>query len=103
MDFFFFFNGITDVDFLNGLVSSSSPISSTSSSSSKATFVSRTSSTSSSISLASCATVLAPAPLKKSLSTIMLNSFQYSKDFPLKFFASRLGCKINIIYINLNN
>ncbi|KAL4196859.1 hypothetical protein AMTRI_Chr04g185260 [Amborella trichopoda] len=117
MVFFFFLDVITEVDFSNGLVvipfvldwigvsgkSLSSPISSTPSSSSKPTIVSRISSTSSSMSLSSCAAVLAPTPSAKSLLTIMLSSFQFSKYFPLKFFARRLDCKINIICINLNN
>ncbi|KAL4193356.1 hypothetical protein AMTRI_Chr06g198990 [Amborella trichopoda] len=102
MVFFFFLDGITDVDFSNGLVvipfvldwtgvsgkSSSSPISSTPSSSSKPTIISCKSSTSSSMSLFSCTVVLAPAPSAKSLPAIILSSFQYSKDFPFKFFAS---------------
>ncbi|KAL4201697.1 hypothetical protein AMTRI_Chr02g259890 [Amborella trichopoda] len=117
MVFVFFLDGITNVDFSNGLVvipfildwtgvpgkSSSSPISSTTSSSSKLTTVYRTASTSSSMSLSSWAVILAPAPSAKSLPTIMLSSFQYSKDFPLKFFASGLDCKINITCINLSN
>ncbi|KAL4182773.1 hypothetical protein AMTRI_Chr11g94800 [Amborella trichopoda] len=115
MVFLFFLGGITDVDFSNGLVvipfvlywtgvsekSSSSPISSISSSS-KPTIVSQTSSTSLLMSLSSCIVVLALAPSAKSLPTIMLSSFQYSNDFPLKFFASGLDININIICINLN-
>ncbi|KAL4189563.1 hypothetical protein AMTRI_Chr08g207770 [Amborella trichopoda] len=103
MVFFFFLDSITDVDFLNGLMSSSSPISSTLSSSFKPTIVSQTSSTSSFMSLSNCVVILASALSAKSLPIIMLSSFQYSKDFPLKFFASGLDCKIKIICINLNN
>ncbi|KAL4199529.1 hypothetical protein AMTRI_Chr03g51590 [Amborella trichopoda] len=113
MIFFFFFNGITDVDFSNRSVVirfvidwigvcgkfSSSPISSTPSSLSKPTIVSRTSS----MSLSSCVAVLAPAPSTKSLPTTMLSSFQYFKDFPLSFFVIGLDCKTNTICINLNN
>ncbi|KAL4192572.1 hypothetical protein AMTRI_Chr06g194930 [Amborella trichopoda] len=117
MVFFFFFDGIIDVDFSNGLMvipfvldwagisgKSSSPICSIPlSSSSKPSIVSRTSSTPSSMSLFSCVVVMVPAPSAKSLLTIMLSSFQYSKDFLLKLFASKLDCTIKIICINLNN